>query len=173
MTVLKEGDLELNIPAPIHARKFDGADHGLSHCMKAVDFIVELKDRYVFIEIKDPQHRKSKPADRKMFVKSFLSGKLDEDLKYKYRDSFLYAWASGKVDKPIYYWVLVAIDTLTAAELITRTDALKRILPSKGPASGAWKHRIVAGCTVFNISAWNQHLPDYPATRIGGQKRGI
>lgn len=172
MTVLKEGDLERNIPVSIHAGKFDGADHGLSHCMKAVDFIIELKDRYVFIEVKDPQHRKSKPADRKKFVKRFLSGKLDEELKYKYRDSFLYAWASGKVDKPVYYWVLVAIDTLTAAELITRTDALKRILPCNGPASGVWEHRIVAGCTVFNISAWNHYLPDYPVKRSAAMRGG-
>lgn len=46
MTVLIEGNLQITIPGAVQARKFDdGASHGLTHCMKAVDFIVELADR--------------------------------------------------------------------------------------------------------------------------------
>ena len=166
MTVLAEGNLQITIPSGILARKFDDTNHGLAHCMKAVDFIIELKDRYLFIEFKDPQHPKSKAADRTKFINKFLSGNIDEDFKYKYRDSFLYEWASGKAIKPIYYYVLVALDTLTEAELITRTDDLKRKLPYNGPASGAWKRKIVAGCAVFNIATWNKNLPSYPVVRI-------
>ncbi len=55
MTVLEEGDLQITIGDAINARKFDDATHGLNSCMKAVDFIVELLDCYLFIEIKDPQ----------------------------------------------------------------------------------------------------------------------
>ena len=55
MTVLREGNLQITINNAIEARKFDDASHGLSHCMKAVDFFVELPDRYLFIEVKDPQ----------------------------------------------------------------------------------------------------------------------
>lgn len=85
--------------------------------MKAVDFIVELKDRSFFIEFKDPQNPDSKSGNEREFVEKFLSGNIDEDFKYKYRDSFLYEWASGKAEKPIYYYVLIAMDTLTEAEL--------------------------------------------------------
>lgn len=35
------------------ARRFDDASHGLSHCMKAVDFIAESKDHILLIEVKD------------------------------------------------------------------------------------------------------------------------
>jgi len=57
MTVrnLTEGDLQLTINGAIGARKFDDdSSHKLSHCMKAVDFIVEYPDFYLFIELKDP-----------------------------------------------------------------------------------------------------------------------
>ena len=48
-----EGDLEMDIPDVVDGRKFDGDGHGLNRCMKAVDFVVELADRYLFIEFKD------------------------------------------------------------------------------------------------------------------------
>ena len=55
MTTLSEGDLRLTLPASVNGRKFDDDEqHGLSHCMKAVDWILELPDRICFIEVKDP-----------------------------------------------------------------------------------------------------------------------
>ncbi len=167
MTVFVENNLQITIPAGIAATKFDGPGHGLGHCMKAVDFIVELKDRYLFIEFKDPQHPNSKFGDRSKFIEKFLSGNLDEDLKYKYRDSFLNKWATGKMVKPVFYYVLIALDKLTEAELITRTDDLKRKLPLTGPASGVWKKNLVAGCAVFNIETWNNQMSSFPVTRVG------
>jgi hypothetical protein len=165
MTTLREGNLELKLPAGIKGRKFDDEHHGLSNCMKAVDFIVELPDRLFFIEFKDPDVPGAAAERRAAFIKKFQAGELDENLKYKYRDTFLYEWASGNVDKPVYYWILVAINTLTPAELLTRTEELQRKLPVKGPTSGVWKRQIVAGCSVFNIETWNKNLKDYPVLR--------
>ena len=166
MMTFIEGDLAITFPAASRVRKFDDEHHGLTHCMKAVDFVAELKDRYLFIEFKDPQHPKSKDENRKAWTQHFLAGSLDEDFKYKYRDSFLYEWASARAEKPIYYYVLVAIDTLTEADLITRTDELRRRLPVDGPPPDGWKRTIVAGCAVFNLATWNKTLPTYPVSRI-------
>jgi hypothetical protein len=166
MKVLTEGNLQITIPAGISVTKFDDDNHGLTHCMKAVDFIVELEDKYLFIEFKDPYHPQSEKAEREEWIKKFFSGIIDEDLKYKYRDSLLYFWAAGRANKPIYYYVLVAMDTLTEADLIARTDELKRKLPVEGPQSGVWKRKIVYGCAVFNISTWNRFLTTYPVSRI-------
>ena len=167
MTTLREGNLQITFPQGAQARKFDdGASHGLSHCMKAVDFIVEEADRVSFIELKDPEHPNAKEARRNKFIQKFQSGNLDEDLKYKYRDTFLYQWAAERVDKPIDYWVIIALDTLTEAELSARTDDLKRKLPLKGPPSGEWKRPIVTDCMVFNIDTWNRHQPRFPLSRI-------
>ncbi len=167
MTTLSEGNLQIAFPRTASARKFDDhLLHGLSHCMKAVDFIVEEDDRVLFIEIKDPDHPRATEEERTRFNRRFLAGQLDEDLKYKYRDSFLYECASGNIGKPIHYWVIIAIEGLSDAELLTRTDALKRKLPSQGPTSGTWERRIVSGCMVFNIRTWNQRLRGFPLSRV-------
>ena len=166
MTTLREGNLQITFPRGAEARKFDDPEsHGLS-CMKAVDFIVEEADRVLFIEIKDPDDPNAEEARREEFVQKFLSGRLDKVLKYKYRDTFLYQWASGGINKPIYYWVIVALHRLTEVELSARTDDLKRKLPLKGPSSGRWKRSIAAGCMVFNIATWNRHQPRFPLSRI-------
>ena len=167
MTTLREGNLQITFPRGAKARKFDdGASHGLSPCMKAVDFIVEEHNRISFIELKDPDHPNAKQTDKNIFIKDFLSGALDEDLKYKCRDTFLYQWASGSVDKPIHYWVVIAIESLTPRELSSRTDDLRRKLPLNGPPSGKWRRPIVAGCMVFNIETWNRRQPRFPLSRI-------
>jgi hypothetical protein len=164
---LTEGDLLLTINGAIGARKFDDANHGLSHCMKAVDFIVERPNCYLFIEFKDPQNPNAKAKDQKKFVNRFKSGQLDEDLKLKFRDSFLYEWAEGRADnKPIHYLVLVALNSLTKADLGKRTDALKQYLPLQRSKPGPWPRPFVSSCNVFNLTTWNQHNLDLPVSRL-------
>ncbi len=171
MTTVTEGNLRITFPHSARVRKFDdGASHGLTHCMKAVDFIVEETDRVSFIELKDPEHPHARKENREKFIGQFLSGNLDEDLKYKYRDTFLYQWASRKIGKPIHYLVLIAIDSLTDAALLERTEDLKRKLPLSGPSSGEWKRGIITGCMVFNIKTWNRSLPQFPVSRIPSQQ---
>ena len=164
MTVFEEGDLRIAIDSAHDARRFDDTSHGLSHCMKAVDFIVELSDRYLFIEFKDPEHPMSRQEDRQAFLHSFDSGEIDEDLKYKYRDSFLYEWAAGRANKPVWFYVLVAIEELTTANLQTRTEGLRSKLPVSGPSS--WTRAIVQDCGVFNLDTWNKYFPDLAVRRL-------
>lgn len=168
MTVLAEDDLQITLPAGVPGRKFDDeASHGLSHCLKAVDFIVELADRTLFIEFKDPENPNANSKNSAAFLKKFTSGVIDSDLKTKYRDSWLYEYAEGRAKKPIYYLVLIGASTLSDAELLTRTDALKRQIPMNGPADRPWKKPFVAGCAVMNLAAWNEVLPHIPASRVG------
>jgi len=166
MKTVREGTLRIHVPEGISIKRFDGEQHGLCHCMKAVDFILDVGESYIFLEIKDPWPERSRGKSSQSWVKKFLSGSIDEDLKYKYRDSFLYAWASEQAGKPIDYYVLVAIDTLSEAELLHRTDELKRKLPVEGPKTGIWKRRIVRRCVVFNLSTWNRIMKDYPIDRV-------
>ena len=168
MTVLREGDLQITINDAIKARKFDDeASHRLSHCMKAVDFVVELSDRYLFIEVKDPQDPRAPQGASHQFIQQFQTGKLYEDLKYKYRDSFLYEWAAGRADnKPIDYLVLIALDDLDRSHLLRGQEELQRKLPLQGPGSRPWTRPIVRGCGVFNIASWNQRFPKYPVERL-------
>lgn len=168
MTVLAEDDLQITLPAGVTGRKFDDkATHGLSHCMKAVDFIIELEDRVLFVEFKDPENPKALAKDRATFMTKFLSGPLDTQLKTKCRDSWLYEWAEGRIKKPITYLILIGASWLSDAELLTRTDALKRQIPVAGPGDRPWKKPFVTGCAVMNLDAWNKVLPQFPASRVG------
>lgn len=168
MTVLAEDDLQITLPATVSGRKFDDETaHGLSHCMKAVDFIIELQDRVLFVEFKDPENPKAHAKNRDAFIQKFMSGQIDTDLKTKYRDSWLYEWAQGRVEKPITYLVLLGASMLSGADLLARTEALKRQLPMAGPGDQPWKQAFVAGCAVMNLAAWNKALPQFPVSRVG------
>jgi len=166
MPEVTEGSLQLTIPEDNTYVKFDDENHRLLHCMKAVDFIVETATHFLFIEFKDPEHPNARKKDRKEFIQKFLAGSKDDDFVYKYRDSFLYQWASGKTNKPIYYLVLVAVSGIGEAELLARTDDLKRKLPQNGIVPKIWQRRIVDDCVVFNIETWNRHLPQYHVSRM-------
>ena len=162
---LTEGNLQIDFRGAVDGRKFDGPDHGLDHCMKAVDFIVELPDHYLFVELKDPQHPRATPTSRAGFSRKLHSGELDEDLKHKYRDSFLYEWASRRAEKPIDYRVVIALDTLDEAHLLTRTESLMRALPQRGPNNRPWRREVVRACGIFNLASWNRQFPGHPARR--------
>jgi hypothetical protein len=158
-----EGNLEISFPDSARAVKFDDNSHELTHCMKAVDFIVEHEGIIYFVEFKDPSYNNY--PDSEIFINDFLSGNLDSKLCYKYRDSFLYQWAAQIFDiekKPVYYSVLIALDNLDRAELNRRTESLKKKLPLDN--CGKWKRNIVSGCGVFNIDSWNKHF-DFPVKR--------
>jgi len=166
MIALTEGNLQISIQGAVNARKFDDDGHGLSHCMKAVDFILEFPDHYLFIEFKDPDAPDIPRQARAEFLRSFEEGQRDEELKYKYRDSFMYEWASGRADKAIYYLVLIAQHDLSPGDMLRRTNALERILPLQLPSWVTWTRPIVSGCGVFNIDSWNRNFPDYPVRRL-------
>lgn len=167
MTVFVEGDLQMLIDDALDARRFDGPDHRMSHCMKAVDFVVDLPELYLFMEFKDPEHPMSRQVDRQVFVQSFFSGEIDEDLKYKFRDSFLYEWAAGRADKPVRFYVLVALEELTTFDLQARTQGLRSKLPVG--SSSSWTRPIAEDCAVFNLDSWNERFPDFQVSRLSTQ----
>ena len=168
MSTFTEDDLQITFTNVVSARKFDRPGHGLSHCMKAVDFIVELPDRYLYIEFKDPQNPAGSDPEGGSYLQQFKKGQIDKKLQSKYRDSFLYEWAEGRADKPVYYLVLVALDTLTSLHLLQRQKALQQKLPLRGPRGRSWPRPFVHGCAVFNLESWNSWYPQYPIVRLSG-----
>ncbi len=168
MPAFTEGNLEFNFPTALGYEKFDNsATHFLLHCLKAVDFIIELPDRIVFLEVKDPQHPSATPSDQAQFKDKLLSHILIQDaLRPKCCDSLLYKLGTQDIDlhKPIYYYVLIALDTLSDPDLVTLTDQLKAKLPivedgsrvgKKFAAVGKSAH-FIQGCAIFNLAAWNR-----------------
>ena len=160
MNVFTEGDIRIEFPDGLRVRKFDDEKvHGRNdRGMKAVDFVVEFPDRYIFIEVKDPE--------------TLNALKNVKGLVRKFRDSFIYEWAEKRADKPIVYIVLVALDGITSAELTVQSDGLRRMLPELGPFDRRWKRPLVKSCEMMNLAAWNQNAltRQFPAARIPAKK---
>ncbi|HIE39950.1 MAG TPA: hypothetical protein EYP76_00780 [Thiomicrorhabdus sp.] len=161
---LTERHFEFDFSSAIDAFKFDETNnnlwnyHGLSDCMKAVDFIIECEDKWVFIEVKDYKvPNQSCPTD---FSQQEEKDKLLKNLVGKYRDTFLYRWAEGKIDKPVQYICLINIEKPLVSYLM---NELQRKLPA-GKKGLRWRYGIAQSAVVVNIESWNEKFSDWPVT---------
>ncbi len=161
--ILREGTLEFNFSGAIYAFKFDEQNrseatfHGLSHCMKAVDFVVEYEHYYLFVEIKYPKdpNRFGSERDKTELIKNLVA---------KFRDTFLYRWAENKLDKPLRYQCLVELDN---AQTLYLMNQLKKQLPTdKQPIR--WQRPLVDSCAVANRSTWNITFPNIQVINVAG-----
>ena len=166
MTIFQEGDLEVAFSGAKSVWKFDDASHRLSYCMKAVDFIVELDNEYIFVEIKDPENPYAHATTSAQWISDFETGQINDELISKFRDSFIYEWASGRANKPVSYFVLIAISGQHAGTLGPKISDLRRRLPSGVPPDTTWVKPVAHDCRIFNIQSWNSHLPGFPIRRI-------
>ena len=162
MSSLREGELVLALPVGVEGLQFDGSGHGMSHCMKAVDWIIEWRRRLLFVEVKDPSSQEARGhADAKEFVEGFKSKEFMQDLVTKFRDSLLYEWACGKeIDDVSYYVIVEGVDRTL---LGTQADALHRRIPVGDQVP--WQRPLARSCGMFDIDSWNQAFPDLPLTR--------
>ena len=166
MTAFREKDIEIEFPDHVAHRKFDDDNtHQLSLCMKAVDCIFEWNGDTYFLEIKDPENPNAQIEGQEKFRKKFESDVLNNDLKYKYRDSFLYEYASGRVKGKIHYIVLLCMSNLDSHLLSNRSEKLRKSIPLEGP-SGPWHKPFVSSCTVWNIEAWKRNMIQFPVRRL-------
>jgi hypothetical protein len=165
MNIHIEGDLWVDFPPDSNAKR--PKDELYPGSWKDVDFIIEMKDRYIFLEIKDPEQAKAKPhSERIEFINSIKTGKEDQNLCYKFKDTYLNEWLIEELTKPIYYYVIIALESLTSHELLVRTNCLKSMLPVKIPLHCKWIRPLAVDCIVFKISTWNHRFPDFPIKRI-------
>ncbi len=172
MTVYVEGNLLFDFSSAVRSTKFDeeGA-HGLTHCMKAVDFLVETHDAVLLIEAKDPDHPLAQARDVAVFAQELQSSVLTaRELVPKCRDTFIYEWCcqdrAVDINKPWKYLVLIALSALRPPELIVLSDGLRRSLPVAGPPGQRWQP-FVQDCQVFNLQTWSKSLGAlFPVTRL-------
>ena len=176
---LTEGDLKFNFPDAIAAMQFDGDEHGLSHCMKAVDFIVEFANYFLFVEVKDPElppalalkaaahvveARKQAITD---FTRKFQSGNLRNELVTKFRDTFIYRWAENRLEKPIHYFVLLELPSVDKTFLGPELQRLRGGIPYSSPGLPCkrWTNSIAGECQLLDIESWNRNLK-WPIERL-------
>ncbi|WP_374324918.1 hypothetical protein [Azonexus sp.] len=166
---LRERDLEIDFTNAIDAIVFDQmkADqpgyHGIGQ-MHRVDFVVELEEAILFVEVKDPGNPKAQAEGLAKFHGELQDGTLSDTFAAKFIDTFLYRWAEESLHKPVYYISLV---TLEDSELLPNfSDEIARKLPPMGKSVPRWKRQLVENCQVFNIELWNASFPKWPAARV-------
>lgn len=168
MTVLKERDLQIDFTNAVDGFIFDQMDsklpnyHGIS-VMHRVDFVVELADAWLFVEVKDPGNPKAQVKGLRKFHDELNDGTLGNTFAAKFVDSFVYRWAEDKLSKPVHYISLV---TLEAALLLNLSDEIARKLPPMGMPTPRWQRQLFENCQVFNIETWNENFPKWPVARL-------
>lgn len=112
MIIETEG-YKFDFPNAIELFKFDDEDknsehyHGLSHCMKAVDVVAVFEKYQLWIEIKNFHEMNitsfgDNPNEKGTKKQKSLTDYIN-DLKLKFRDTFIYRYCEGKDSLPIYY----------------------------------------------------------------------
>lgn len=164
-----EADLYFDFSRAVSAFKLDTPQHGLSHHLKSVDFVVEWEKQFWLVEVKDPenggipaQHRENQQA---RFREDLLGGLLvEKHLFPKLRDSLIFLGLDeGIPAKPLRYLSLIGLETLEVAELEGLRNRLWQHEWVAGPKRG-W-HKSFAVHTL-TVSQWNRLLPQCPITRI-------
>lgn len=166
---LRERDLEIDFTDALNAIVFDQmkADqpgyHGVGQ-MHRVDFVVELEEAILFVEVKDPGNPRAQAEGLAKFHGELQDGTLSETFAAKFIDTFLYRWAEECLHKPVHY---VSLVTLEDSELLPNfSDEIARKLPPMGKAVPRWKRQLAENCQVFNIDLWNVSFPKWPAARL-------
>ena len=168
MLPLEECDLRIEFTNALDGFIFDQMKsalpnfHGIA-VMHRVDFIVELVEAWLFVEVKDPSHPKAQAKGLASFHAELNDGTLSSTFASKFMDSFVYRWAERKIDKPIHYLSLV---TLEAPLLLNLADEIAKKLPPQGKPVARWQRSFLESCQVFNIETWNDNFPKWPVTRL-------
>ena len=173
--IIEAGGFSFDFPDALDVFIFDEEDkskptyHGMP--MKAVDVVAEFEDRYIYLEIKDFSNPKKyrvlgegNTASKVSQRKSDRFVELKNELKYKYRDSYLFRHAEGKVEKPVGYICLLSLDNTHSGIM---QKELSRDLPvGKKHPHARWKRAIAESCQVVNLQKWNELFPKWPAKRL-------
>lgn len=163
--LLEEEKFEFDFPEAKALYKFDERDINSpnyhSAPMKAVDVVAEFDKFQLWIEIKEfPPHSikamqqtKSTEADKQP---KYNKAHLTENLKYKFRDTFLYRLCEDKTIKAIVYICLTNFDDTLNGYF---RKELQRQIPAGQVSRNSDKHLIATNQVyVVNEKAWNRNF---------------
>jgi hypothetical protein len=169
--ILIENDLEFDFRAAISAVRFDDENHKMSHCMKAVDFLVEWDKEFWLVEVKDPSSRKIPNKFKDKELREFINKMRNQtlfahELGPKLKDSFLYLSLRNRLpEKPLKYVVLLAIESFDTALLSQSMEHLKRYSCLMAPDNLYWSKKYIDGIAIYNEKTWNETLNKCPVYR--------
>lgn len=123
----KETELIFDFPEGFDAYV---ADKPIYNGLSAVEFIVETKDKYLFIEVKYPDNPKARPEAIRQFVSDMSSDKFHVKIVAKLKDSLLKELAKGnRFLKPIEYILFLEYKEFNTAQQRIIFERVNSCLP--------------------------------------------
>ncbi|MBF0120186.1 MAG: hypothetical protein HQK79_15230 [Desulfobacterales bacterium] len=149
----------------------DKADIPTYNGLGGVDFIIELKDRYMFIEVKDLENKNVPPENRAEWIRR-LTIRNDNpfltDLGVKFKDTIIRNWAKNiEFNKPIWFIVILQLYKLDARQKAKLSEDLSGKLPTCIlERKGFKKNIIIKRREVISIEDWKNKYPEFPIQEI-------
>ena len=167
MSTFDEQQLRFVFPDHWDAERFDDPGKPSINFFKPVDFVVELKERTLFIEVKDPSNTNAPQANRDDFLRQMRTKSLiHEHLVPKARTSWAFLRLMKRAEKPITYIVVIGADSLRIEPLLWSnfTARLKQRLSQE--IDVPWPLQYVDQCIVVPASDLSRHLPGVTVQRL-------
>ncbi len=166
---LSDGEIQIEFQGALQAEKFDDGRHGMSHCLKAVDFLCDWPGDFWLVELKDPEESTIPIKHREISVVQFTKELSTEEyfrsvLAQKLKDTILYLHLDARLpDKPMKYVVLVGMSSMDSAMMLNALDRLRKACGD--PKQGIpWRRGYAVA--FLNLAEWNKRFPHCPAQRV-------
>ncbi len=167
MTTLIEKELSFTFPDSWNAEHFDSPGRPAVNHFQPVDFVVELAQRTLFIEVKDPSARKVPENERQAFFKKMQTKELTHtQLVPKARTSWSFLRLMKRADKPITYIVVIGADNLRVDPPLWSSLTARLKARLKQEIDVPWPHQYVDRCIVVPASDLSRHLPGVTVQRL-------
>ena len=161
-----EADIIIDFRQAKDAYKFDVKSAGQG--LKMVDFVVEMENAYLFIELKDPDNPASTPSNRRYYYEHNIKRNgLTNELVSKFKDSVIISWAQDKcMDKPIYYIVILEASFVGQEKFLSIERGIAKRLPFKlNFRDYPFKRTVIEQFLLMDMALWNKYFPEFPIYR--------
>lgn len=147
---LTKGNIEFNFDTALGAIELGEAATQDHSNMDLVDFVVDYKNRYLFVAVLDHDTQTIRKKDLK-------SERLCENLARKYRDSVFFHIFGERESKEVEYAVLFTPKGIDPVLVVVLQDELKRRMPFSHPA---WLRDSAVACTIMDMNQWKKRYGD-------------
>lgn len=166
-----ESELEFTLPTELVWEELDRQGVTLPNGLKLVDFVIDLEDALLLVEIKDPSCSTTPElGQRQYFTKLRNDDILKAELTPKGRGSYTFLHLMERDAKPMKYIVVLGLEAfdvdMCKPLLTTFADRLTRSIRKE--ASAPWKRIYIQECVVLSVDGWNERFREWPIRRLTG-----
>lgn len=175
----EKSNFKLKCEDNLNIRKLDREILTYSHCMKNVDFIINLDsiNTVIFLEIKNYKklfNNLATEQEKEDFFSKFNYSKPKNKESYSYdfiqkaRDTFIREYSSNKIDnKKIHYYIIINIPGNSESKLRTMENELKNNLPLLEKIDDKlYINPFIHACNIFYSNTWNECLKDITGIEV-------